>query len=105
MPNLLNARALDVAERARTAINIPGRRIDVLAGVVCIPGRARNDVPVKIEIDDALCAWAAVQLESIGERHGAHRSGHVGGITYTGTLGGEPIAGQGYLEVIDRRDG
>jgi hypothetical protein len=30
-------------------------------------------------------------------------SGHVGGITYTGTLDGRAVAGQGYLEVIDRR--
>jgi hypothetical protein len=30
-------------------------------------------------------------------------SGHVGGVTYEGTLAGEAIAGQGYLEVIDRR--
>lgn len=32
-------------------------------------------------------------------------SGHVGGIAYGGTLDGEAIAGQGYLEVIDRRAG
>jgi hypothetical protein len=30
-------------------------------------------------------------------------SGHVGGVTHAGTLDGEAIAGQGYLEVIDRR--
>jgi hypothetical protein len=32
-------------------------------------------------------------------------SGYVGGFTYEGELDGEPIAGQGYLEYIDRRDG
>jgi hypothetical protein len=32
-------------------------------------------------------------------------SGHVGGVAYTGTLDGAAIAGQGYLEIIDRRDG
>jgi hypothetical protein len=30
-------------------------------------------------------------------------SGHVGGVTYAGMLAGDPIEGQGYLEVIDRR--
>jgi hypothetical protein len=32
-------------------------------------------------------------------------SGHVGGVAHTGTLDGRALAGQGYLEVIDRRDG
>ncbi|HEX7135316.1 MAG TPA: DUF6670 family protein [Iamia sp.] len=31
-------------------------------------------------------------------------SGHVGGVAYRGTLDGRPIAGPGYLEIIDRRD-
>ncbi|HEU5150133.1 MAG TPA: DUF6670 family protein [Iamia sp.] len=31
-------------------------------------------------------------------------SGHVGGVAHTGTLDGRAIAGQGYLEIIDRRD-
>jgi hypothetical protein len=79
---------LDVEERGEEVTTPDGRRTRPPRVLRWTGDGGRIDVVVTV---------ATPLLYGLG-------SGHVGGITYAGTLGGEPIAGQGYLEVIDRRD-
>lgn len=80
---------LEVEERGDEVTTPDGRRTRPPRVLHWTSGDGRIDVVVTV---------ATPLLYGLG-------TGHVGGVTYAGTLDGRPVSGPGYLELIDRRDG
>jgi hypothetical protein len=80
----LHALQLGGAEGGGTAVQIERRRVDGGQAIGTVPGGAGGEVAVEVEIDHALCAGAAVQLESLVQRQQGAADGGVAAAGFAG---------------------